>query len=70
MLRKLAISIAAITALSHSFSAHAESWFEVEVFVFERQQPSVEKWLNATPPKLSKDTVDIITPVISTDITE
>jgi hypothetical protein len=69
VLRKLAISIAAITALSHSFSAHAESWFEVEVFVFERQQPSVEKWLNATPPKLSKDSVDIITPVISTDIT-
>ncbi|MGX9462037.1 peptidoglycan binding protein CsiV [Shewanella sp. A14] len=69
MLRKIAIAIAAITALSHSFSAHAESWFEVEVFVFERQQPSVEKWLDATPPKLSKDTVDIITPVISTDIT-
>jgi len=69
VLRKLAITIAAITALSHSFSAHAESWFEVEVFVFERQQPSVEKWLNAAPPKLSNDTVDIITPVISTDIT-
>ncbi|QDE31598.1 MULTISPECIES: peptidoglycan binding protein CsiV [Shewanella] len=69
MLRKIAIAIAAITALSHSFSAHAESWFEVEVFVFERQQASVEKWLDATPPKLSKDTVDIITPVISTDIT-
>jgi|TARA_R110000851_G_scaffold4900_2_gene20233 hypothetical protein len=69
VLRKIAIAIAAIIALSHSVSAHAESWFEVEVFVFERQQPSVEKWLNATPPKLSKDTVDIITPVISTDIT-
>ncbi|WP_350431118.1 peptidoglycan binding protein CsiV [Shewanella sp. H8] len=69
MLRKIAMTIAAITALSHSFSAHAESWFEVEVFVFERQQTSVEKWLDATPPKLRKDTVDIITPVISTDIT-
>ena len=69
MLRKIAISIAAITALSHGFSAHAESWFEVEVYVFERQQPSAEKWLDATPPKLSRDTVDIITPVISTDIT-
>jgi len=69
VLRKIAISIAAITALSHSLSAHAESWFEVEVFVFERQQPSVETWLNATPPKLSKDTIDMISPVISTDIT-
>ncbi|GGQ19112.1 peptidoglycan binding protein CsiV [Shewanella litoralis] len=69
MLRKFAISIAAITALSHSFSAHAESWFEVEVFVFERQHPSVEKWLDASPPKLANNTVDIITPVISTDIT-
>jgi hypothetical protein len=69
VLRKIAIAIAAITALCHSFSAHAESWFEVEVFVFERQHPSVEKWLDATPPKLSNDTVDMITPVISTDIT-
>ena len=69
MLRKFAISIAAITALSHSISAHGESWFEVEVFIFERQTPSVEKWLDASPPKLANNTVDIITPVISTDIT-
>ncbi|GGP39511.1 peptidoglycan binding protein CsiV [Shewanella saliphila] len=69
MLRKIAISIAAITALSHSVTAHAESWFEVEVFVFERQNPSVEKWLDASPPTLANNTVDLITPVISTDIT-
>lgn len=47
MLRQLAVSIATFIALSHSQLASAEAWFEVEVYVFERQSQSTEQWPNA-----------------------
>lgn len=69
MLAKFATGLAAIIALSHTFNAHAESWFEVEVFIFERQSNSLEQWPDLSAPNKNKQLIDIITPEISTDIT-
>lgn len=62
MFRKTAL-LAAFCLLPLS-QASAESWFEVEVFLFERNQPSAEVWPE-TPkqPNLSKGR-DLITPAL------
>ncbi|WP_445945925.1 peptidoglycan binding protein CsiV [Shewanella sp.] len=69
MLAKFATSLAAIIALTQPFNAHAESWFEVEVFIFERQSNSLEQWPDLSAPNKNKQLIDILTPEISTDIT-
>ncbi|WP_282167881.1 peptidoglycan binding protein CsiV [Shewanella japonica] len=69
MLRNLVISIAAITAISSSVSVQAKSWFEVEVFVFERQSNSLEQWQENAAVAPNRKNVDLITPMISNDIT-
>jgi hypothetical protein len=68
-LPSIAITMATLGALTFSIQAQAESWFEVEVFVFERESSSLEQWTNAVAPKINDRAVDFITPLISTDIT-
>ena len=69
MLRNFAISIAALTAMTVSIQAQAKSWFEVEVFVFERQSNSLEQWQENTAMPANRKNIDLITPMISNDIT-
>ncbi|NKF52438.1 hypothetical protein G3R49_17900 [Shewanella sp. WXL01] len=71
---KLAMSLAAMTGLSllcSPLTVQAKTWFEVEVFVFERQgQPNTEQWDEDAPAKpISSRAIDLISPVITTDIT-
>ncbi len=63
MLRQLAVSIATLIALSHSALARAEAWFEVEVYVFERQSQSSEQWPMAPIEGKTNGSVDLITPI-------
>ncbi|MDO6677935.1 peptidoglycan binding protein CsiV [Shewanella sp. 4_MG-2023] len=69
MLRNIAFSIAAISALSTPMQAQAKTWFEVEVYVFERQTNSVEKWQDDNAAAPNRKNIDLITPMISNDIT-
>ncbi|MDR8524298.1 MULTISPECIES: peptidoglycan binding protein CsiV [Shewanella] len=64
-----ALAISLLSGLSASLSAAEERWFEVEVYIFERDVPTTEQWPTdaATPSK--RKTVDFITPLISTDLT-
>ncbi|WP_144208922.1 peptidoglycan binding protein CsiV [Shewanella donghaensis] len=69
MLRNIVLSIAALAAITTPIHAQAKSWFEVEVYVFERQTNSVEKWQENTAAAPNSKNVDLITPMISNDIT-
>ncbi|MCL1143144.1 peptidoglycan binding protein CsiV [Shewanella gaetbuli] len=68
MLRNLLLSAITLSALSISTSASAKTWFEVEVFIFERQTNVTEQWPNTPAPQINERAIDLITPVISTDI--
>lgn len=63
MLRKLAVSIATLIALSHSQVVQAEAWFEVEVYVFERQSQSSEQWPDAPNKTKTDNAIDLISPL-------
>ncbi|WP_394131060.1 peptidoglycan binding protein CsiV [Shewanella maritima] len=70
MQRKIAMSLAAVACLCQPFYAQAKSWFEVEVFVFEREgQTNTEQWQNTPPQAISANHIDLISPIITTDIT-
>ncbi|MFB2649838.1 peptidoglycan binding protein CsiV [Shewanella mangrovisoli] len=64
MLRQLAVSIATLIALSHSSLARAEAWFEVEVYIFERQSQSTEQWPMAPIETKTNRAIDLISPVV------
>lgn len=64
MLRQLAVSIATLIVLSHSPLARAEAWFEVEVYIFERQSQSTEQWPMAPIETKSNRAIDLISPVV------
>ncbi|MGL6124165.1 MAG: peptidoglycan binding protein CsiV [Shewanella sp.] len=69
MLRKLAVSIATLIALSHSQVVQAEAWFEVEVYMFERQSQSTEQWPDTPNRKDTDNAIDLISPAIAQAIT-
>lgn len=69
MLRQLAVSIATFIALSHSQLASAEAWFEVEVYVFERQSQSTEQWPNAPIATNPNRAIDLISPLVAQVVT-
>jgi len=64
VLRQLAVSIATLIALSHSSLARAEAWFEVEVYIFERQSQSTEQWPMAPIETKTNRAIDLISPVV------
>jgi hypothetical protein len=63
------MTVTAFSLLSTSISVQASSWFEVEVFIFERQNSSTEQWPDTPATTVNQRAVDFITPLISTDIT-
>lgn len=69
MLRQLAVSIATFIALSHSQLARAEAWFEVEVYVFERQSQTTEQWPNAPIATNTHRAIDLISPLVAQAVT-
>lgn len=69
MLRKLAVSIATLIALSHSQVVQAEAWFEVEVYVFERQSQSTEQWPDAPIKTKTDNAIDLISPTVAQAVT-
>jgi len=69
VLRQLAVSIATFMALSHSQLARAEAWFEVEVYVFERQSQTTEQWPNAPIATNTHSAIDFISPLVAQVVT-
>ncbi|WP_198783265.1 peptidoglycan binding protein CsiV [Shewanella putrefaciens] len=69
MLRQLAVSIATLIALSHSQLARAEAWFEVEVYVFERQSQTTEQWPDAPIATNTHSAIDFISPLVAQVVT-
>lgn len=64
-----ALAVSLLSGLSVSVNAAEERWFEVEVYIFERNVPSVEQWPTTAAEKRTRKTVDFITPMVSTDLT-
>ncbi|MGL5358431.1 MAG: CsiV family protein, partial [Shewanella sp.] len=64
MLRQLAVSIATLIALSHSPLSRADAWYEVEVYVFERQNQSTEQWLKAPSSRETERAIDLTSAVV------
>ncbi|MEZ9594099.1 peptidoglycan binding protein CsiV [Shewanella sp. 10N.261.52.F9] len=64
-----ALAVSLLSSLSASAVAAAERWFEVEVYIFERDTPTTEQWPTTAATKQNRKTVDFITPMISTDLT-
>lgn len=69
MLRQLAVSIATFIALSHSQLVRAEAWFEVEVYVFERQSQTTEQSLKAPIATNLNRAIDFISPLVGQVVT-
>ncbi|QIR14742.1 peptidoglycan binding protein CsiV [Shewanella aestuarii] len=69
MLRKIAMTVTALGILSTTIPVQASTWFEVEMFIFERQNNSTEQWPDTPAAKVDNRAIDFITPLISTDIT-
>ncbi|GIU15331.1 MULTISPECIES: peptidoglycan binding protein CsiV [unclassified Shewanella] len=64
-----ALAVSLLSSLSAAVSAAEERWFEVEVYLFERDAPSVEQWPAKVAETRTRKTVDFITPMVSTDLT-
>ncbi|ABV86867.1 peptidoglycan binding protein CsiV [Shewanella pealeana] len=64
-----ALAVSLLSSLSVSANAAEERWFEVEVYLFERDAPSVEQWPAKVAQARTRKTVDFITPMVSTDLT-
>ncbi len=64
-----ALAVSLLSSLSTAVSAAEERWFEVEVYLFERDAPSVEQWPAKVTETRTRKTVDFITPMVSTDLT-
>ena len=65
----VALAVSLLSSLPASVFAAEERWFEVEVYIFERDVPSVEQWPTKATETRSRKTVDFITPMVSTDLT-
>jgi hypothetical protein len=66
--RQLKISIAtslALVALCHAGLATAAPWYEVEVYIFERNAPTNERWPSEVKPLNLSKAIDLISPVIA-----
>ncbi|MCL2914342.1 peptidoglycan binding protein CsiV [Shewanella corallii] len=69
MFRLIGVSLLLATlGLSQNVSASEENWFEVEVYVFSRQAADSEQWPEQAVPADTRKAIDLITPVVSTDV--
>ncbi|MCL1139810.1 peptidoglycan binding protein CsiV [Shewanella pneumatophori] len=64
-----ALAVSLLSGFAANTFAAEERWFEVEVYIFERDVPTTEQWPTETATKSNRKTVDFITPLISTDLT-
>lgn len=65
----LALAAGVISSLSTAASAQEERWFEVEIYLYEHNSPTVEQWSDKVVNPRQRKTVDFITPLVSTDLT-
>lgn len=68
---RLLITFLAIstTFICQNAFAARDSWFEVEIYIFSQQNKTQEKWPEKAIPASTANSIDIITPLISTNIT-
>ncbi|MGL4937242.1 peptidoglycan binding protein CsiV [Shewanella sp.] len=64
MLRQLTVAIATLIALSHSPQSRADAWYEIEVYVFERQNQSTEQWLKTPTTIQTERAIDLTSAVV------
>ncbi|WP_025820586.1 peptidoglycan binding protein CsiV [Shewanella marina] len=69
MFRQILAIIAISLMLPTSVFAKNGPWYEVEVYLFEHQTQTNEQWPQTVTPINTSKAVDLITPMISTDIT-
>lgn len=69
MLKKSLLLVTTLTSLSFPTWADAERWFEVEVYLFERQGSQLEETLSAPTNRHTRQPIDMISPLFATDIT-
>ncbi|MCL1124328.1 peptidoglycan binding protein CsiV [Shewanella surugensis] len=62
------LSLILLSLLSVTVHAEDERWFEVEIYIYQQNSPSVEQWPTLVAKPHTQNTVDLIAPVTSTDI--
>ncbi|MEZ9821813.1 peptidoglycan binding protein CsiV [Shewanella sp. 10N.286.45.A1] len=65
----LALAAGVISSLSTAATAQEERWFEVEIYLYEHNSPTVEQWSDKVVNPRQRKSVDFITPLVSTDLT-
>ncbi|MCF1428983.1 MAG: peptidoglycan binding protein CsiV [Shewanella sp.] len=69
MFRFIGVYLVLVTLLGAPQAfASEENWFEVEVYVFSRQSNDTEQWPVDAAPADTRKAIDLITPVIATDV--
>ena len=65
----LALAASLISSLSTAATAQEERWFEVEIYLYEHNSPTVEQWSDKVTKPRQRKNVDFITPIVTTDLT-
>lgn len=69
MLKQSLALAASLLSISNYALADAERWFEVEIYIFERQGNAFEEMTNNPANMNKRQPIDMISPLFSTDIT-
>ncbi|MCG9722846.1 peptidoglycan binding protein CsiV [Shewanella sp. Isolate7] len=69
MLKKSLLLVTTLASLSGAAWADNERWFEVEVYLFERQGSQLEETLASPGNRHTRQPIDMISPLFATDIT-
>ncbi|QYJ87553.1 peptidoglycan binding protein CsiV [Shewanella mesophila] len=69
MLKQSLALAASLFSISNYALADAERWFEVEIYIFERQGNAFEEMTNNPANMNKRQPIDMISPLFSTDIT-
>ena len=69
MLKQSLVLAASLLSISNYALADAERWFEVEIYIFERQGNEFEEMTNNPANMNKRQPIDMISPLFSTDIT-
>ncbi|MCG9756015.1 peptidoglycan binding protein CsiV [Shewanella insulae] len=69
MFKKSLLLVTTLASLSGAAWADTERWFEVEVYLFERQGSQLEETLTLPGNRHSRQPIDMISPLFATDIT-
>ncbi|QYK00100.1 CsiV family protein [Shewanella psychrotolerans] len=69
MLKQSLVLAASLLSISSYALADAERWFEVEIYIFERQGNAFEEMTNNPANMNKRQPIDMISPLFNTDIT-